>query len=107
MREAMIKAIIVILENADVTDEELMTAFTGAEALLNSRLLTYISSSPSDDAPLTPNHFIFGQVGGQFAPESVDSTKFNPRIRWRRNQEWCDISGIVGFMNGYRHSTVE
>jgi len=26
------KAIVAILENSDVTDEELMTAFTGAEA---------------------------------------------------------------------------
>ena len=30
---------------------------------------------------------IFGQVGGQFAPESVDETTFNPKKRWRRVQE--------------------
>ena len=39
--ETMIKAaktaIVAILQNSDVTDEELMTAFTGAEALVNSR----------------------------------------------------------------------
>ena len=34
-----------------------------------------------------PNHFLFGQVGGQFAPESVDKTTFNPKKRWRRVQE--------------------
>ena len=81
------RAVYAILGNADITDEELMTAFTGAEALLNSRPLTYQSANPEDDVPLTPNHFLFGQVGGQFAPESVDETTFNPRKRWRRVQE--------------------
>ena len=57
-----------ILSNADITDEELMTAFTGAESFMNSRPLTYQSTHPSDDLPLTPNHFLFGQVGGEFAP---------------------------------------
>ena len=73
--------------NADITDEELMTAFTGAEALLNSRYLTYQSASPDDDVPLTPNHFLIGQIGGQFAPESVDETTVSPKKRWRRVQE--------------------
>ena len=76
-----------ILSQADITDEELMTAFTGAESLMNCRPLTYQSAHPSDDVPLTPNHFLFGQVGGQFAPESVDATQFNLRNRWRRVQE--------------------
>ena len=91
VHETMIKAakrgIHAILGNADITDEELTTAFTGAEALLNSRPLTYQSANPEDDVPLTPNHFLFGQIGGQFAPESVDHTAFNPKKRWRRVQE--------------------
>ena len=81
------RAIYAILSNADITDEELMTAFTGAEALLNSRPLTYQSANPEDDVPLTPNHFLFGQVRGQFAPESVDETTLNAKKRWRRVQE--------------------
>ena len=64
-----------------------MTAFTGAKALLNSRPLTYHSANPNDDVPLTPNHFLFGQIGGQFAPESVDEATFNPKKRWIRVQE--------------------
>ena len=71
------RAIYAILGNADITDEELMTAFAGAEGLINSRPLTYQSASPLDDVPLTPNHFLHGQVGGEFAPESVDSTDFS------------------------------
>ena len=49
--------------------------------------MTYQSSNPKDETPLTPNHFLIGQVGGKFAPESVDSTDFNPNKRWRRIQE--------------------
>ena len=45
VHEKMIKsakrATYAILGSADVTDEDLMTAFTGAEALINSRPLTY------------------------------------------------------------------
>ncbi|XP_065893456.1 uncharacterized protein [Dysidea avara] len=89
--EIMIKsakrAITAILKNAEVNDEELMTAFCGAEALINSRPLTYQSASVKDNIPLTPNHFLHGQVGGQFAPEVIDEVGFNPKKRWRRIQE--------------------
>ena len=81
------KAIHAILGKADITDEELTTAMTGAEGLINSRPLTYQSANPLDEIPLTPNHFLHGQVGGQFAPTSCDETDFNPRKRWRRIQE--------------------
>ncbi|XP_071118413.1 uncharacterized protein [Haliotis cracherodii] len=87
MIKAAKKAISAILGQSDVNDEELMTAFIGAEALINSRPLTYQTSHPQDDVPLTPNHFLHGQVGGSFAPESVDTTPFNPRKRWRRIQD--------------------
>ena len=62
IHESMIKsakrAISAILGNADITDEELMTAIIGAEGLINSRPLTYQSTDPADDVPLTPNHFL-------------------------------------------------
>ena len=89
--ESMIKsakrAINAILGQADITDEELMTAIIGAEYFINSRPLTYKSANHEDDVPLTPNHFLHGQVGGQFAPTTVDETQFSPRKRWRRIQE--------------------
>ena len=91
VHETMIKAakraIFAIIGQADITDEELMTAFTGAEALINSRPLTYQSAHPMDNTPLTPNHFLFGQSGGVFAPDSVDTTTYSPIKRWRRVQE--------------------
>ena len=85
VHETMIKAakraVNAVLGNADVTDEQLVTAFTGAEALLNSRPLTYQSANPEDDIPSTPNHFLIGQIGGRFAPDSVDDTSFSLKKR--------------------------
>ena len=62
MIKAAKKAIRAILRNADVNDEELTTTFVGVEALLNSRPLTYQSADPRDATPLTPNHFLHGQI---------------------------------------------
>ena len=81
------KASYAILKSADITDEELITAFTGAEGLLSSRPLTYQSANPKDHVPLTPNNFLLGQVGSQFSPETVDIGPYDVKKRWRRVQE--------------------
>ena len=59
-----------------------MSAVVGAEGLINPRPLTYQSSDPADLTPLTPNHFLHGQLRGRFAPDSVDGEASNPRERW-------------------------
>ncbi|XP_044175338.1 uncharacterized protein [Acropora muricata] len=91
IHEAMIKsakkAIYGVIGTSDVTDEELITAVTGVESLLNARPLTYQSANPQDIIPLTPSHFFHGQFGGQFTSETVDTTEFSPRKRWRKVQE--------------------
>ena len=61
MVKAAKKAIYAVVGNADVTDEELMTVFTGAESFSNSRPLTYQSSDVWDILSLTPSHFLYGQ----------------------------------------------
>ena len=71
-----------ILQNAEVQDNELQTCFVIAEGLLNSRPLTYQSAHPGDDVPLTPNHFLHGQVGGCFAPEVESGTTLSRRWRF-------------------------
>ena len=81
------RAIFAVLGDAEVNDEELETIFIGVESLMNSRPLTAVSVDPNDDRVLTPNHFLIGQIGGDFVPESVDTEPFNPRKRWRRLQE--------------------
>ena len=75
-----------ILGNADVTEEELMTAMCGAESLLNSRPITYVSSDHNDLTPLTPNHFLC-QLGGMYSPEAFNDEAINPRKRWHRIQQ--------------------
>jgi hypothetical protein len=71
--EAMVKsakkAVYAILGNAYITDEDLVTAVVGAGNSINSRLLTYQTSNPNDDTVLIPNHFVIGQLDGQFAPD--------------------------------------
>ena len=46
-----------------------------------------MSDNPNNNPLVTPNHFMIGQMGGDFLPGSVDSEPFNPRKRWRRLQE--------------------
>ena len=87
MIKAAKRAILAILGNADITDEELLTTFTEVESLLNSRPLTYQTANPEDNVPLTPNHFLHGQVGGIFAPEIDKEESYNPKKRWRRIHE--------------------
>ena len=93
VHESMVKsakrAVYAVLKKADVTDEELATCFTSVEGMLNARPLTYQSADPTDDVPLTPNHFLFGQTGGTFAPATA-TTDFNPRKRWRLVQHLLD-----------------
>ena len=81
------RALYKILGNADIRDEELDTAVTSVEALINSRPLTYQSSNGRDNAVLTPNHFLIGQVGGNFVPETADSNPHDIKRRCRRIQE--------------------
>ena len=70
MIKAAKRAILVILGNAEITDEELLTAFTEAEYLLNSRPSTYQSANSKDYVPLTQNHFLVGQFGGTFVQDT-------------------------------------
>ena len=81
------RAIFAVLSDAEVNEEELETIFIGVETLLNSRPLTAVSDDLNDDRVLSPNHFLIGQMGGDFVPEGVDTVPFNPRKRWKKFQE--------------------
>jgi len=81
MVKAAKKALYFVLKTANCTDEELTTAFTKAEFLINSRPLTYISNNPLDEEVLTPNHFLFGQPGGGYSVPDEIST--NIGLRWK------------------------
>ena len=77
------KTLMAVVRNAGLTDDELQTAMKEAEALMNSRPLTYEGADPRDEPVLTPNHFLVGQLGGQLTPQVIDDIAFNPRNRWR------------------------
>ena len=76
-----------ILGESRTTDEELLTTVVEVEGILNFRPLTYCSSDPNDKHVLTPNHSLYGQMGGQLAPMVIDDLAFNPRNRWRFTQD--------------------
>ncbi|XP_065195851.1 uncharacterized protein LOC135827251 [Sycon ciliatum] len=73
-----------VLQRADITDEELMTALVHAEAFLNSRPLSTVSSDPTDLRPLTPLSFLIGHMDVRTAmEENADRQEVvNPRRRW-------------------------
>ena len=76
MVKAAKRAIYAFLSSSDVTDEELVTVVTGAESLLYFRPLAYQSANIKD-----------WQMGGQFAPESVNNRRFSPRKKCHKVQE--------------------
>ena len=47
-------------KNVDINDEELLSAFSGAEGLTNSRPVIYQSADVHDVSPFASNHFLFG-----------------------------------------------
>ena len=66
----------------DLIDEEvLQTVFTEAE-----RPLTRNSSSPDDDEPLTPSHFLNVRPIVNLSPEMVNESDRFSRKRWRQAQ---------------------
>ncbi|PFX25917.1 hypothetical protein AWC38_SpisGene9441 [Stylophora pistillata] len=81
------KALRAILGESRTTDEELLTAVVEVEGILNSRPLSYCSNDTDDENVLTPNHLLYGQMGGQLAPKVADEIAFNPRNRWRFVQD--------------------
>ena len=81
------KALNSILENAEVSDEELQTILIEVEFFINSRPIGRKSSDEKEDIALTPNHFLLqsGLDGGVFS-----ATKRGISERWRRVQELSD-----------------
>ena len=74
------------LSDASLSDEELQTACCQAEALINSRPLTPLSSDSKDSPPLTPAHFLIGNVRTELDP-IADGTESTEQKRWRRLQQ--------------------
>uniref|UniRef100_A0A182XPK3 Integrase catalytic domain-containing protein n=1 Tax=Anopheles quadriannulatus TaxID=34691 RepID=A0A182XPK3_ANOQN len=58
------EALTVLQDGRKLTDEILKTVLAESENLINSRPLTYVPQSTSDNEALTPNHFLLGSSSG-------------------------------------------
>lgn len=57
----LLKRIVVnIAGNLNLTEDELRTVAKQAQAIINSRPISAVSSDPNDLEPLTPGHFVYG-----------------------------------------------
>lgn len=71
------------LGNAHLTFEEMSTALTQIEAILNSRPLSPMSADPQDYLPLSPAHFLIGRP--LTSPACTDLTEV-PTLRLNQYQ---------------------
>lgn len=72
-----------VLGYCNLTYEELNTVLVQIEAILNSRPLTPMSSSPEDLLPLTPGHFLIGRSLQSLPEQNHQNT---PSCRLSRHQ---------------------
>ena len=67
-------------KSPEINDGELLSAFGDAERLINSRPLTYQSADARAVSPITLNHFLLGQLGGQFTPEVEERMYYGVKV---------------------------
>lgn len=76
------------LGEARLTYEELYTVLTRAEACLNSRPVTPMSSDPNDLSVLTPGHFLIGEPLLAVPEPDLSAIPINRLTRWRRVSQY-------------------
>ena len=70
-----------ILGNSPMNEEVLHTVFTEAERIANSRPLTLNPSSPNDNDPLVPSHFLNVHPSLNIPPDVFDEKdKFSRKL---------------------------
>lgn len=76
-----------VMGNTHLTYEELSTLFAQVEALLNSRPLCPMSSSPNDLLFLTPGHFLIGRSLTALPTPILEDLKSNQLERYTRLEQ--------------------
>ena len=79
------------LHQQTIDDEGLHTMFCEAEAILNSRPLSTVSSDPHDLEPLTPNHILLLKSQPILPPGTFLKSDLYARRRWKQVQYMADL----------------
>lgn len=73
-----------VLKGANLSFEHLYTVLCQIEAILNSRPLTPLSCDPNDYSPLTPSHFLIGDVLTAIPEKNVSEMPTNRLLLYDR-----------------------
>ncbi|XP_073961049.1 uncharacterized protein [Choristoneura fumiferana] len=83
-------ALRVTLTERAPSDEVLRTLLAEAEALVNARPLTHVSSDSTSEEALTPAHFLLGASSGRPIPATMTEADLLSRSSWRRAMRLTD-----------------
>ena len=75
------------LENRKLQEHTFKSFLLEAMNIVNSRPLTHVPISPDDEEPLTPNHFLIGEVNSTQTPGPCDEKLICLRKQWRIAQQ--------------------
>ena len=75
-----------LMKEHTLTDSQLLTFVTEAEAIVNSRPLTHLSDDAMDLEALTPNHVLLGQHRNWTSITDVSEADICSRRQWKRVQ---------------------
>ncbi|GFW62232.1 uncharacterized protein TNCV_4421211 [Trichonephila clavipes] len=88
--KSMKRILLRIAKSAIMNFEELTTLMAQIEAVLNSRLLSPLSSDPNDLNPLTPGHFLTNCAISSFPEPYTASDSLSYHSRWKLIQSLRD-----------------
>ena len=78
------------LKETAPAEETLWTLLVEIEHMINSRPLTHVSTDPSDEEALTPNHFLIGSSSGYLRLEKYELETINSRKQFEVVQKMAN-----------------